>query len=222
MTRLQSELERLYLPSAEDGVRAAVLALARPADWERLGDVWRGVQAELGLPAPGIAVSGTEALQLWFSWQVPVPAVQAAAFLDALRRRWLGDVPAHRVETPAIDAATWPPRQPIDGQWSAFVASDLAPLFSETPWLDIPPNDEGQAQLLSHLARITPPAWATALDELGLGPNSAPADDTAAPGAALDPQGFLLSVMRDERVALPLRIEAATALLPYTTKRGGG
>lgn len=224
MTRLQSELDRLYAPPADAaaGVRAAVLALARPADWERLSAVWRGVQAELGLPAPGIAVSGTEALQLWFSWQAAVPAAQATAFVDALRRRWLADLPAHRVETPAVDTDLRPPRQPADGQWSAFVAPDLAPLFSETPWLDIPPNEEGQAQLLSQLAGITPPAWATALAELGLdeaGLARAAARDSAAPDTPLDPQAFLLSVMRDERVALPLRIEAAKALLPYTAGR---
>jgi hypothetical protein len=232
MTRLQSELERLYLPSAEDGVRAAVLALARPADWERLGEVWRGVQAELGLPAPGIAVSGSEALQLWFSWRQPVPAAQAAAFVDALRRRWLGDLPAHRVEAPAVEPAAWPPQQPVDGQWSAFVAPDLAPLFSDTPWLDIPPNDDGQAQLLSQLQPITPPAWAAAQAMLGLGsatagattggttgPTPAAGSAAADDAGALEPQAFLLSVMRDERVALPLRIEAAKALLPYTGGR---
>jgi hypothetical protein len=35
-----------------------VLELARPAEWPPLARVWQAVQAELGLPAPAIAVSG--------------------------------------------------------------------------------------------------------------------------------------------------------------------
>ena len=48
-------------------VRALVLELGRPADWDALLAVWQGVQADLALPAPTIAVSGTDAYQLWFS-----------------------------------------------------------------------------------------------------------------------------------------------------------
>ena len=83
MNRLNTELRRLYLVShAEDvdtgaappalvgregQVRALVLGLARPADWSALSAVWQGVQADLELPAPAIAVAGTDGLQLWFS-----------------------------------------------------------------------------------------------------------------------------------------------------------
>ena len=65
------------------------LALARPADWEVLGRVWKGVQDELGWPAPGIAVSGTDACQLWFSLADPLPPAQAHALLERLRLRYL-------------------------------------------------------------------------------------------------------------------------------------
>ena len=65
MSRLQSELQRLY-GRPVDGVatvgvdraatvRAMVLELARPADWDLLSKAWRGVQADLELPAPAIA-----------------------------------------------------------------------------------------------------------------------------------------------------------------------
>ena len=83
MNRLELELQRLYLPAAPAGptgngqphrlvdasgaVRALVLALARPADWAALAEVWKGVQTDLDLPAPAISVSGTDALRLWFS-----------------------------------------------------------------------------------------------------------------------------------------------------------
>ena len=53
-----------------------VLELTGPADWDVLSAVWRGVQADLELPAPAIAVSGTDGLQLWFSLEAPVPAAQ--------------------------------------------------------------------------------------------------------------------------------------------------
>ena len=111
MNRLQSELHRLYLarPAADGGaagsalidpsgaVRALVIELARPASWEVLARVWHGVQAELGLPAPAIAVSGTDGLQLWFSLAEPVGVAHARAFLEGLRRRFLPDVAVNRV-----------------------------------------------------------------------------------------------------------------------------
>ena len=98
MNRLQSELHRLYLADEsglldEQGrVRAMVLELTGPADWDVLSAVWRGVQADLELPAPAIAVSGTDGLQLWFSLEAPVPAAQAQAFLAALCAHYLPGV----------------------------------------------------------------------------------------------------------------------------------
>ena len=65
MSRLPQEWQRLYavsapstgdtasplLADAQGRVRAAVVELARPADWAALSAVWQGVQADLGLPA---------------------------------------------------------------------------------------------------------------------------------------------------------------------------
>ena len=148
--RLRSERERLFGPGEEGQVRALVLALARPADWEVLGRVWKGVQDELGWPAPGIAVSGTDACQLWFSLADPLPPAQAHALLERLRLRYLAEVPAHRVELiPSADGERQVPRIPAalgEEAWSAYVAPDLAPVFAETPWLDVPPRAEGQAE----------------------------------------------------------------------------
>lgn len=215
MNRLQSELHRLYLPPPEAGqrgeVRALRLELAGPADWEALGRVWRGVQADLQLPAPGIAVSGTDGLQLWFSLQQPVSAARAVDFLARLQPHYLPGIAPARLRlaaegqppaVPAQDAAT--------GNWSAFVAPDLAPVFAETPWLDIQPGAEGQADLLARLESIKPSAFEAALQSLG------PARAEAPPGietAEMDPRRFLQRVMNDETVALNLRIEAAKALL---------
>lgn len=231
MNRLQSELQRLYLMPSADGspegrlvgaageVRALVLELARPADWEPLSRVWRGVQTDLELPAPAIAVSGSDGLQLWFSLQQPVEARHAAAFLAQLQSRYLADVAPARLRLmpsatePISHAALVPAEQPASGNWSAFVAPDLAPVFVDTPWLDIPPGIEGQADLLAKLESIKPGAFDAIVQPrpAARAEASAPAPQLADP--SVDPKRFLQRVMNDETVALALRIEAAKALL---------
>ncbi|MGH6647626.1 hypothetical protein [Aquabacterium sp.] len=220
MTRLPSELHRLYDPlTAPDGqVRAMVLSLlGRPADWDALSLVWRAVQSELSLPAPAIAVSGVDGFQLWFSLEEAVPLAEASAFLACLRARYLSHVAPARLPQESWHEDMLPGREVLAGQWSAFVAPDLAPIFAETPWLDIPPSPEGQAELLSRLQRIQPAAWQAALAKLRPAPlaPSLPSAPTSPPaqGPGLDPRRFLLEVMNDETVALALRIEAAKALL---------
>jgi hypothetical protein len=230
MNRLQAELHRLYAPHAlaadsliDAGgcLRAAVLELAGPADWTALSALWRGVQAELGLPAPAIAVNGVDGYQLWFSFAEPLPLAQAGAFVEALRQRYLGDIAAQRLRlmTPQpLCMAMLPPRQTqADGEyWSAFVAPDLAPVFAAEPWLDIAPSAEGQADLLCRLASIKSAAFKAAMAQLGAVAITATpiATPTATPEADLDPRRFLLKVMNDEGLAMALRIEAAKALLP--------
>lgn len=234
LNRLQSELHRLYLPHdgddrAAEQVRAMVLALARPADWSALAVVWQGVQADLALPAPAIAVSGVDAYQLWFSLAASVPVAQAQVFLEALRQRYLGDVAPQRVRLmtllPSTPAHTVPALQEATGCWSAFVAPDLASIFADSPWLDRQPSVDGQADLLCRLQSIQPAAWEAALDVLRpsvVPVKQAPETSPAATGsgvlggARLDAQRFLLKVMNDETVELHLRIDAAKALLPYT------
>jgi len=250
MNRLQAEFQRLYTPDSGHGaapsglvdaqgkVRALVLELARPADWEVLAKVWQGAQLDLGLPAPAIAVSGVDGVQLWFSLAETVSATQAQAFLAALRLHYLPDVAPHRVALmPAPDASSptgavlharpVPAQQVPTGHWSVFVAPDLAPVFADTPWLDSPPGDDGQANLLRGLRSITPAGWATACALL-LPVAQQPGADSRSASAVCDPAGpgqpplavgtdarrFLLSVMNDHSVALALRIEAAKALLP--------
>ena len=191
MNRLQSELHRLYLPlsqahleadaqssaliDARGMVRALVMEMTRPPSWELLSRVWRGVQTELELPAPAIAVSGVDGLQLWFSLAEPIEAWQANAFLESLRLRFLPDTDAKRIRLmPAADASALQPErharqvpalQEQTGNWSAFVAADLAPVFADTPWLDIAPNEEGQATLLRGLETMKPAVFEEALKQ---------------------------------------------------------
>ena len=220
-----------------------VLELARPADWPTLSALWRGVQTDLELPAPAIAVSGIDGYQLWFSLAEPASVAQARAFLEALRLRYLGLVaPARLSMMPSVDAASpgkiqhallVPALQPATGRWSAFVAPDLAAIFSGEPWLDLPPNPDAQAKVLSRLECIKPGVFHALLERLSpvvrteTSPMKSVADETdggqASPevrasalrGSSPDPKGFLLGVMNDKTVELNLRIKAAKALLPY-------
>ena len=204
MNRLQSELNRLYLPPSQaraetdaqpaalidptDRVRAMVMELTRPPSWDAMSKVWQGVQAELNLPAPAIAVSGTDGLQLWFSLAEPIAADRAHAFLERLRLRYLADVESGRVGLmpatnadalhPELHARLIPARHEPTGNWSAFLAPDLVPIFSDSPWLDIPPNEEGQATLLRGMEVMKLAAFEAAFDKLG--PVTQPSQVTAA------------------------------------------
>lgn len=226
MSTLQEELNRLYDapgPMAPDGgTRALVLELARPADWEVLSTLWRGVQTDLALPAPAIAVNGVDGYQLWFSLAEPVPVATAHAFLDALRGHYLNTVAPGRIGMMPV-AGTVPARQLQTGLWSAFVAPDLASIFAAEPWLDLPPSPEAQAQVLSRLECIKPAAWAAVVAQLlpvaGAFRREPEPHAVAGPAPCSEPQQFLLSVMNDPAVEMHLRIEAAKALLPWS---GGG
>jgi hypothetical protein len=236
LSRLQAEWQRLFAASpmanvdelirADGQVRAWVLALGQPADWSLVAKVWQGVQVDLGWPAPAIAVSGAGAYQLWFSLAQAVPAAEAHAVLDVLCARYLPEVNRSRlVLWPAVDPTLpsgWrhadpvPACMPHSECWSAFVAPDLAPVFADTPWLDIPPSLDGQAELLARHQSIAPGDLQRAL--VGMAPAASvvkremtPAEGTT---AQTDPRQFLLDAMNNPALDWALRIEAAKALLP--------
>ena len=249
MSAFNTEFHRLFLSSPrpeapaallddQGRTRALVLELIAPVDTVAMGALWQGLQTELGLPAPAVAVNGRDALQLWMALAQPVSLAQARAFLDGLVARYLPALSARQWRAwPVADAtlpggvahvAAIPAEQPGGECWSAFVSPDLAPVFAETPWLDIPPRDEAQAALLRGLSPIGPAAWAEALAQLASAapvPRDEGAALSATPVAAAsagvgpspevtDPRAFLQAVMCDPRVPLALRIEAAKALLP--------
>lgn len=266
--RLHTEWQRLYgnatLSSAPHATtRVAVLELGRPADWDLLKAIWQGVQADLGLPAPAIAVNGVDGHQLWFSLAQAVPTEQAATWLDGLVRRYLPTPHAAQVSQPRLGSlpATAPSGHPpvralapslcvpalqSTGHWSAWVTPDLARIFNDEPWLDLPPNPEAQADLLSriasapvahferacaHLAPATMPMpmpmptqpAAPTHPAAPVTPNAAhctaePA--TSATSATLagpwtNPLDFLHAVMNDTATPLPLRMDAAKAMLAH-------
>jgi len=257
MNRLQFELDRLYLvqtpagleagaqPSALVGpsgqVRAMVMELAQAPNWDVLARVWRGVQSEFGLPAPAVAVSGSDGLQLWFSLAEPIEAVRAHAFLEGLRLHFLADIASSRVRLmPASNTAMphqerhariVPACQEQTGYWSAFLAPDLVPLFADSPWLDVAPGEDGQAALLARVEMMKQPLFEAVSDKLAPKAPSSPAGvAVAASGSgaiaasrpasgsnSTSPQQFLLQVMHDDSAPLALRIEAAKALLRHAS-----
>ena len=126
-----------------------------------------------------------------------------------------------------------PPVERAPGRWSAFVAPNLATLFEDEPWLDLPPGPDAQADLLSRLDSTKPDHLKRALEQLRhvdtpasaqappvlVGANGTEAGQTHTPPAAAansaHPRRFLLEIMNDRTIELHLRIEAAKALLPY-------
>lgn len=202
-----------------------MLDVGRPSDWELMGAVWRGVQLDLSLPAPGIAIAGENSYQLWFSLERGVSPEAAKAFFDGLQTKYLSGIAPSRIR--GMTAAPSIPAEVKEGQWSAFVAPDLAPVFVEATWLDIPPGVEGQADLLKALKSVTPQEWETALSQLSQEGRQDPvpaataslsstseSPPALAPATAFsDPRAFLLHAMNDASVPIASRIEAAKALL---------
>lgn len=249
MDRLQTELHRLYLPheaqpespdtaseavsliGADGRVRALVVELAQQAGWDSVAALWQGIQDDLDLPAPAIAVSGVDGFQVWFSLAEPVPIAQALDFLEGLRQRYLGAIALKhiRMKPQANGSVPWqaqharlvPALQGESGRWSAFVAPGLAGMFADEPWLDLRPGPDAQATLLSRATCITPAEFRQAQDRL----KPAGAPTALATGSVVaetkrveddqHPKGFLLAVMNDPATEMHLRIEAAKALLPY-------
>lgn len=283
MNRLDTELHRLYLPhpqptapqqaapvvdasptliGADGQVRALVLELASAAGWDGVAALWQGLQNELELPAPAIAISGA-GYQVWISLAQPVSVAQARAFLESLCRRFLaGIAPRHVQLQPSLEADVpdapgaagvarharlVPALQAASGHWSAFISPHLAAMFTDEPWLDMPPSPDAQADLLLRLKSLSPAdfqraqqqlapteaapaaaAAATALPEQAATACDRPDAEASAPTEGqdrlpaqtdeLDPRRFLLAVMNDPATELRWRIEAAKALLPYSTR----
>jgi len=243
MSRLNAERQRLFATDDQgrlpDGpgapVRALVLALCSPADWSVLAPLWRGVQTDFLWPEAAIAVNGRDGFELWFSLAEPLPRGEAAQLLQQLQRRYLGSVAAERLRAwPGEDMTAPPPACPPFAtgpeRWAAFVTPDLPAVFGDDPALDFEPGGDAQAELLSRLRPVGAAGVRTARAALGL-PRRTPGESAAGAslaqntagdarstglahaGAYADPRVFLLAVMNDPGTALPLRIEAARALL---------
>lgn len=242
MSKLNDQLQRLYAPKpappdadpeaplellgADGRVRTLVVGIARGSDWAAVAALYEGLQADLELPAPAVSVSPSAGYQLWLSLAEPVAAEQAAAFLEALRHKYLAELPAARLRLQPLagEATSRVARVPApdaeSGKWSAFIDPSMGSMFADGPGLEIAPNPDRQAEMLAGVKSIAAKDFQRALAELAVsGDEAAPAagarSTLALGGNFTDPRTFLLAVMNDPSASAKARIRAAKALLPY-------
>jgi hypothetical protein len=219
MQKLISELTRLYLSTGtlspdvlqrhvlgettaaislagkEGRTRAIVIDFRKMTDgdssqhWELLCEVANALQAQLGLPAPAVSISGADGFALWLSLEAPVAAAVAQQFLELLRRAYFPGVDL------APDAASAPVELPPcrhqrTGKWAAFINPGLGASFTDESGLEMAPPFAGQAALLEGLHSITPVQFARAMETLQATHEAAPV--VAAPVAAPPSDGLLL------------------------------
>lgn len=231
MNRLKEELRRLNL-AVEDApangvvTRIVVLEFARAADWSVAARLHRSMQETFEFPPPLVSIIAGGGYRLWFPLAEPVAVDAARAFITALHREYLSDLPPGRFASwpdagpdfAACDPAQVPPAlDAASGKWSAFVDADLGSMFADDPGLDMAPSDERQADLLAGIVSIRREVFERALLRLAPSGETASADapDDAVNASFADPKAFLLAVMNDPAAGLAHRIEAAKALLPW-------
>lgn len=210
MQKLDSELTRLYLQpqatqggtpalaTADGGTRAIAIAFNPIANeeegqhWTRLCAMANAMQAELGLPAPAVSISGT-GYNLWLSLESPVPVATVARFLTLLNAAYMPEL----VDQANTGAPPQLPPYPLAGgeQWAAFIHPELGASFASEPALDIAPPPAGQAALLEGLHSISAQQFEQAMRELDarrtpaqntrdMRAHAMHAQDVHAPGAA--------------------------------------
>ncbi len=221
MDKLDSELQRLhFLPADEQ--RALGMRFLRATDWPAIATLCQAMQEELDLPAPVVSIDG-QGYQLWFSLAEAIDAGQATSFLDGLSARYLAGIPESCRQFGLPDART--PAPLADGErWAAFIDPGMGSMFVSEPWLEMAPNRNQQADLLTAFKSIRAADLAHALSLLqpaNLAQQPAvPPEAATLPtsGTFTSPKQFLLAVMNDPRASAEQRLQAAKALLPYFEK----
>ncbi len=218
MQELIDQLLRLYLPagaSAPDGlarhlagsatqsflltknglVRAIVMPFephdgdAGGKQWQRLCAVANALQADLGLPAPAVSVSGATGYRLWMSLEKPVPVAMAQQFRDLIYAAYCPDVP---VPPGGVgDPVELPPcLHQATGKWAAFIHPGMGASFAEEPGLEMAPPASAQAAFLEGGQSMSSGQFQNALDSMQRA-RGGPVHDIAADTPAV-PQGLLL------------------------------
>lgn len=234
MTRLQSELERLFrVPAAVtdevallDGngqVATLVVGFARLRDWPVVAALLEGLHETLALPLPAVAVDGKAGFQLWLPLAEPIAPETATRFLAALRRQFLGDIADHDLALLPVpggaDSVRRIPALSVEsGRWSTYIDPTMGAMFADEGGLDFEPNPDRQADQLAAVTPIEPADFARALAALTATPPADHGQADGSPHATIsggysEPRDFLLAVMNDAGVPLSLRIDAAKALL---------
>jgi hypothetical protein len=220
MQKLISELARLYLPAAfspellaqhmlgqrtldiklrtADGLtRAIVIAFRKMGDpeeaqhWSRLCAVANALQAELGLPAPAVSISGANGYCLWLSLETPAPAAQAQKFMELLRQAYFPDLdlPPDAVSAPV---EVPPCLNRHTGKWAAFIHPGMGASFAGESGLEMAPPLAGQAAFLEGLQSISEAQFLHALNMLQQSHRPAPMDNVPASERTAAADGLLL------------------------------
>ncbi|HJW02476.1 MAG TPA: hypothetical protein VJ548_04275 [Azospira sp.] len=222
----------LDLTSPDGRVRALVIEFARSAHWPQAAALCQGLSDDLELPTPAVAVGGPAGYQLWLSLAEPLPLAMARDFLQALRQKYLADVPAATLRLYPGEGNACPRLPPAaldNGGWTAFIDPTMGAMFADETWLPMAPNADKQADMLATLGSIKTGDFQRALAQLQAAvpaadhpPIAAPAASASAAKAGLqlggdfsDPKDFLLALMNDAAAPAAARVEAAKALLPY-------
>lgn len=256
MKKLIQEFERLYslhgpqgsddqvvgalrLVSSDGWVRAIVISFQRASDWATVAMCYQGLQDDLEFSPPAISVSGRAGYQLWLSLEAPVSLAQVQVFSEALRLAYLADIPVQHLRfypsAGEIAVSSVPAVCEVSGKWSAFIDPTLGAMFIAEPGLEMAPNMDRQAEMLSGLKSIDAETFerapgllekrvhaeAEARKSLAYEQNQ-PVVCVDSTGSRLgvgsnyaDPKSFLLAVMNDPSASAGQRIKAAKALLPY-------
>ena len=169
----------LALPFAGDGSGGG-------AHWSALCELAGILQAEYGLPAPAVSISGADGYRLWLSFAAPISLTQGQQLLAGLRAVH-GCVPVTDASAPVplppcLDAAS--------GKWAAFINPGMGASFAEEPGLEMAPPLAAQAAFLEGLEPIGAEQFSQVLAELR--PLVQPEARPTAPAAATPPGGLLL------------------------------
>ena len=165
---------QLAQEGGEGGVRVLAVDFMRSRDWPHVAAFLQALQDDLELPVPALAVRAHAGYTLWMSLAQPLALADAVAFLEALRERYLADLPPQAVTlrpgSGADGAQAWlpllPVRHAVSGHWSAFIDPGLGALFADEPWLEMAPTMGQQADILASLGSVDAAALARAVEDL--------------------------------------------------------
>ena len=139
--------------------------------WTTLCTVANALQAELGLPAPAVSISGRKGYGLWLSFEAPIPVVQVRQFLRMLRQVYFPDIAntVHGTDNSAAERATaeLPPfLDQVSGKWAAFINPGMGASFADDPGLEMAPPWGAQAAFLAGLQSISSRQFDQAMSRL--------------------------------------------------------
>jgi hypothetical protein len=159
--------------------------------WTRLCAVANALQAQLGLPAPAVSISGANGYGLWLSLETPVAAAQAQEFLGLLRQAYFPDVDL-RPDSVSAPIELPPCLNQGTGKWAAFIHPGMGASFAEESGLDMAPPLAGQVAFLEGLQSISEAQFLRALEVLRQSGVAAPEASAPAPGRLAGMDGLLL------------------------------